>query len=53
MTENYAKLETKELKQVTGFIEQNTETLKTAELSIRCSAEGYIVELRPTDEIIS
>jgi hypothetical protein len=44
------KLETKELRQVTQFVEDNAEKLESAELTLRRSAEIYVAEIRPTDE---
>lgn len=46
----YAKLETRDLATVHGFIDQNADKLETAELTLHSSAGKFVAELRPTDE---
>ena len=53
VTGQHSKLETKELRQITRFLELNAQDLEMAELTVRRSAGVYIAELRPTDEPIS
>ena len=46
----YAKVESKDLRTIQLFLEQNQTKLETAELSVRSSAGTYMAELRPTNE---
>jgi hypothetical protein len=47
---NHARLETSQIEDVKSFLDQKSNQLETAELTVRRSAGTYIVQLRSTDE---